>query len=76
MLYQGYAARPLSRALMNDAYIGKLAVEKRLRRLEQSQSTLSEGIAALQAVRDILVRQKEKEALLTERYVQTALRES
>lgn len=37
MLYQGYVARPLSPVLMADAYIGKLAIKKRLERLELTQ---------------------------------------
>jgi uncharacterized protein YPO0396 len=76
MLYQGYVARPLSRALMNDAYIGKLAVKKRLERLEVAQQTLSDSIKAIQSARDLLVKHKEKEPLITERYVQTVIRDS
>jgi uncharacterized protein YPO0396 len=48
MLYQGYVARPISRALMNDAYIGKLAVKKRLERLEHAQQILSDTIKVIQ----------------------------
>ncbi|HVI39388.1 MAG TPA: SbcC/MukB-like Walker B domain-containing protein [Anaerovoracaceae bacterium] len=76
MLYQGYVARPLSRALMNDAYIGKLAIKKRLERLELAQQTLSETIKMIQATRDLLSKQKGKEPLITERYVQTVIRDS
>lgn len=76
MLYQGYVARPLSRALMNDAYIGKLAIKKRLERLELAQQTLSETIKMIQTTRDLLSKQKGKEPLITERYVQTVIRDS
>ncbi|MCG9969171.1 cell division protein MukB [Pelotomaculum terephthalicicum JT] len=76
MLYQGYVARPLSRVLMNDAYIGKLAIKKRLERLELAQQTLSETIKMIQSTRDLLSKHKEKEPLITERYVQTIIRDS
>jgi uncharacterized protein YPO0396 len=76
MLYQGYVARPLSPALMNDAYIGKLAVKKRLERLGLAQQTLSNSIKAIQSMRDLLIKHKEKEPLITERYVQTNIRDS
>ncbi len=76
MLYQGYVARPISRALMNDAYIGKLAIKKRLERLELAQQTLSETIKMIQTTRDLLSKQKGKEPLITERYVQTVIRDS
>jgi hypothetical protein len=76
MLYQGYVARPLSPALMADAYIGKLAIKKRLERLALAQQTLSETITAIKSTRDFLILHKEKESLITERYVQTVIRDS
>lgn len=76
MLYQGYVVRPLSPALMADAYIGKLAIKKRLERLELAQQALSNTITAIKSTRDILLKHKEKEPLITERYVQTVIRDS
>lgn len=76
MLYQGYVARPLSPALMADAYIGKLAVTKRLKRLTSIQQGLSDSINSMRATRDLLAKQKEKDPLITERYVQTIIRDS
>lgn len=76
MLYQGYVARPLSQVLMANAYIGKLAFKKRLERLELAQQTLSETIRAIKSTRDFLNQHKEKESLITERYVQTVIRDS
>ena len=76
MLYQGYVARPLSPTLMADAYIGKLAVKRRLERLELVQQTLSVTIGEIQSLRDFLFQYKEKELLVTERFVQTIIRDS
>ncbi|ATW28196.1 ATP-binding protein [Candidatus Formimonas warabiya] len=76
MLYQGYVARPLSPALMADAYIGKLAIKKRLERLELAQQTLSDTLRAIKTTREFLIQHKEKEPLITERYVQTVIRDS
>ena len=76
MLYQGYVARPLSQVLMANAYIGKLAIKKRLEHFEIAQKTLSDTIKVIQSTRDLLVKYKEKEPLITERYVQTVISDS
>lgn len=76
MLYQGYVARPLSPVLMSDTYIGKRAIANRLERLELLQRDLSDGINKIESVHKFLTPYKSKELLITERYVQTEIRES
>ena len=44
MLYQGYVARPLRRVWMEDAFIGRRAVELRIRRLEVELAQVEDAI--------------------------------
>ena len=53
-----------------------LRSKKRLERLELAQKILSNSIKAIQSMRDLLIKHKEKEPLITERYVQTNIRDS
>ena len=74
MLYQGYVARPLSRERMEDAFIGRRAVELRIRRLEAELETTEAEIRQLTPVLQTLSRQGEP--LFTRYFVQSTVREN
>lgn len=73
MLYQGYVARPLRRELMEDAFIGRRAVELRIQRLESELEQLEAMIQQLAPVLQVLRRQNEP--LFTRYFVQSTVRE-
>ena len=73
MLYQGYVARPLRRELMEDAFIGRRAVELRIRRLESELKQTEVMIQQLAPVLHVLSRQNE--TLFTRYFVQSTVRE-
>ena len=71
MLYQGYVARALRRDWMEDAFIGRRAVELRIERLERELSDLREKIRYWSPIhRALSVR---RESLFTESFVQAVI---
>ena len=70
MLYQGYVARPIPKARMEDAFIGRKAVVLRIQRLTENRQTLWEERQQLQPVFDELSKQKKREFLFTGRFLQ------
>ena len=73
MLYQGYVARPLRRELMEDAFIGRRAVELRIRRLESELKQTEVMIQQLAPILQVLSRQNEP--LFTRYFVQSIVQE-
>lgn len=71
MLYQGYAARPLRRAWMEDAFIGRRAVTLRMERLEaglaQTESMMEHLSPMLRALK------QQAEPLFTQFFVQNTV---
>ncbi len=59
MLYQGYAARALSRERMDDAFIGRYAVTLRIHRLEEETAQLEDELARRSRSFSVLSRQKQ-----------------
>ncbi len=74
MLYQGYVARPLRRELMQDAFIGRRAVELRIRRLEEELSQMKQEIVRWTPIYRELARQHDP--LFTQRFVQSDVQQS
>lgn len=73
MLYQGYVTRPLRRALMEDAFIGRRAVALRIQRLE---AELSQTEGMIQHWSPILpVLKQQAEPLFTQFFVQNTVQE-
>lgn len=70
MLYQGYAARPLRRERMEDAFIGRRAVALRMKRLEAELAELERSIRHWAPVHTFLSRQKDRDFLLSRYFVQ------
>lgn len=73
MLYQGYVTRPLRRAWMEDAFIGRRAVALRIQRLEVELERAQERIRHWSPVLQVLKRQAEP--LFTQFFVQSTVQE-
>lgn len=73
MLYQGYVARPLRRDLMENAFIGRRAVELRIRRLESELQQAEAMILQLTPILQVLNQQSEP--LFTRYFVQSTVQE-
>ena len=73
MLYQGYVARPLRRAWMEDAFIGRRAVELRIRRLEVELAQVEDAIRYWNPILQVLKNQYEP--LFTQFFVQNTVQE-
>ena len=73
MLYQGYVTRPLRRAWMEDAFIGRRAVALRLRRLEAELERAQECIQHWTPILQVLKRQEEP--LFNQFFVQSTVQE-
>ena len=69
MLYQGYVARPIRKALMDDAFIGRTAIEIRTARLESERKKLSEELHALSPLYAEIDKNKNREFLFSMRFV-------
>lgn len=73
MLYQGYVTRPLRRAWMEDAFLGRRAVALRIHRLE---AELARAQACIQYWSPILqVLNRQAEPLFTQFFVQSTVQE-
>ena len=73
MLYQGYVARPLRRSWMEDAFIGRRAVELRIRRLEVELAQVEDAIRHWNPILQVLKNQDEP--LFTQFFVQNTVQE-
>lgn len=73
ILYQGYVARPLRRAWMEDAFIGRRAVELRIRRLEVELAQVEDAIRYWNPILQVLKNQDEP--LFTQFFVQNTVQE-
>ena len=73
MLYQGYVARPLRRVWMEDAFIGRRAVELRIRRLEVELAQVEGAIRYWNPILQVLKNQDEP--LFTQFFVQNTVQE-
>ena len=73
MVYQGYVARPLPKERMEDAFIGRKAVALRIRRLQDRQQILSGEIQTWAPLQKELDRQRNREYLLSQRFLQGEL---
>lgn len=69
MLYQGYVARPIRKALMDDAFIGRAAISIRAARLENELKSLSENLHALSPLYAEIDKSKNREFLFLLRFV-------
>lgn len=72
MVYQGYVARPMPRSRMEDAFIGRKAIDLRIDRLLERQKQLQEDMQRWQPVCDELSQRKGHEFLFTSRFIQEA----
>lgn len=73
MLYQGYVVRPLRRALMDDAFIGRRAVQLRIQRLEEELAQTENAIEYWTPILKVL--KQPWEPVFTQFFVQTAVQE-
>ena len=73
MLYQGYVARPLRRAWMEDAFIGRQAVALRIQRLEEELKQLKSDIQHWSPI--LLVLQQRDDPLFNQFFVQNTVEE-
>lgn len=73
MLYQGYVARPLRRSWMEDAFIGRRAVELRIRRLKVELAQVEDAIRYWNPILQVLKNQDEP--LFTQFFVQNTVQE-
>lgn len=75
MLYQGYVARPLSKARMEDIFIGQRAIAHRLERLQTRQDEIRNTMGYWKPMEEELARQTKREPLFTVRFVQEEMKE-
>lgn len=73
MLYQGYVARALRRELMEDAFIGRRAVELRIKRLETELTQLDEALRHWEPIFKKLSEQTDP--LFTRRFIENDVAE-
>ena len=73
MLYQGYVARPLRRAWMEDAFIGRRAVALRIQRLEAELKQLEAEIRHWTPILQVL--RQQTEPLFSRFFVQNTVQE-
>ena len=71
MLYQGYVMRPIPKDRMEDAFIGRRAVDLRIARLLSDLEAIEEGIRTWCPVFEQLNRQKNKEYVFSHYFVQS-----
>lgn len=72
MVYQGYVARPIPKSRMEDAFIGRKAVDLRMKRLTAQRTELEDAVKRLEPVFWELDRRKGHEFIFTSRFVQEA----
>lgn len=72
MVYQGYVARPIPKSRMEDAFIGRKAVDLRIQRLAAQRMELENAVKRLEPVFRELDRRKGHEFIFTTRFVQEA----
>ncbi|MCL2046336.1 MAG: cell division protein MukB [Oscillospiraceae bacterium] len=72
MLYQGYVARPIPQSLMDDAFIGRKAIELRIARLEKSIEEIQSNVAINLPIHNSLISSQNREFLINRRFVQEA----
>lgn len=73
MLYQGYVSRPLRRALMEDAFIGRRAIALRIQRLEAELAQTEKMVRHWTPILRVLKHQDEP--LFTQFFVQNTVQE-
>lgn len=71
MLYQGYVTRPLRRAWMENAFLGRRAVALRIQRMERELERAEEQIRYWSPILQVLKRQEEP--LFTQFFVQSTV---
>lgn len=69
LLYQGYVARPIRKALMDDAFIGRAAVGIRMARLESELASLNESLSVLSPLYAEIDKNKNREFLFSMRFL-------
>lgn len=75
MLYQGYVARPIKRALMEDTFIGQNAVKLRIAMVEKEIDNLKASVNKWQPVFDVLDANKDKQPLFSGYFVSTVVKQ-
>lgn len=73
MLYQGYVMRPIPKDRMEDAFIGRRAVDLRIARLLSDLETIEEDICTWRPIFEQLNRQKNKEYVFSQYFVQSTV---
>ena len=73
MLYQGYVARSIRRELMDDAFIGRLAVNLRISRIEKELEQIESDLKYWLPVKEFLA--QTKDPLFTQYFVQSTVTE-
>lgn len=73
MLYQGYVVRPIPKDRMEDAFIGRRAVDLRIARLLSELEAVEEGIRTWRPIVEQLNRQKNKEYVFSQFFVQSTV---
>ncbi len=73
MLYQGYVMRPIPKDRMEDAFIGRRAVDLRIARLLSDLEAIKEGIHTWRPIFEQLDSQKNKEYVFSQYFVQSTV---
>lgn len=73
LLYQGYVVRSIQRKLMDDAFIGRRAINLRVSRLEEELKRIDEQLCYWDPIRQLLA--QSKEPLFTHFFIQNTVAE-
>lgn len=73
MLYQGYVVRPIPKERMEDAFIGRRAIDLRIARLLSELETVNENIGTWRPIGEQLNQQKNKEYVFTQYFMQSTV---
>ena len=73
MLYQGYVVRPIRKELMDNTFIGRRAVSMRIAKIEEELAQLQVNCDRWNPIHAILAKYQNREALLSQHYVQNTV---
>lgn len=75
MLYQGYVARPIRKALMDDAFIGRRAISLRLSRLEAELAETQATLERWKPIYKALTAYQSRTVLFSQYFVQSVIKQ-
>lgn len=75
MLYQGYVVRPIRKQLMDDAFIGRRAIELRIAKTVEELGEINSKLQRWKPIYKVLGQHQQSESLFTQYYVSSVIAE-